>query len=892
MYQLVLFTLISVNPTPSESTLLATERILEREQDLSRRIPLLIRWMKLVQEVNGAEKGEDLIFSRLKVEVEEMGKRAQGGELDPLLRQYGWRLAAQKKWQDAVQVFKQMQSRQPKDDLVYGDSLLALGLSTLALENLESAKQGLPALAAYKKAWAYLQLNDHKSALKEFDDALKRTPEAEGDIRAQAFQERLLSYTAVYNRSSFTEVEVDELRTLANQVFGGVSLSTDEEIKKALKKIVEGFLGRGETNLARQAFDQLLQIAPDQNEFSLSTAGIWIGIYRAKLQHEDVARLLEGLPSNPLPTETYASLFDELKKTASFYESLVSEKEADRSKKILTLTYQKIFQIFPSSSGLTEMRLNSAKLAWDRGDVEGCLSDLAPLSKEERSSSGGLKIVAQCHLKRLDESRAMKRDSLTSELKLALLDEKLYKAFPDPESKSLFEGLVRILLSEVSRSSSLELRTMLSEILREFPFDKNSSLYREVQAMDAQQKFISLGGKTGAEAGDDYFALFQESDQFSELGQKALGNSILLATSTTLAGRCDKWMELRGTKAKSEDPIWLHCYRGVESAFDLERMNQYLQLAQANLSEDLQIRFGLVELALDKPGALKRLERMKSESATLAVKAWVGPKGFVPEVSREANVLLGEISGLEASLKPMKRVLWESKIPSMIKKWEVLDQKIVTHLKREQGEVAADLIYGRVSMTRSLLRWIELMPKPHFKNDEDRVAYEGQMRQVSDVWEGQIEERSRECSEKAYYISRSFIPKDQALCPERVTSEDLDLALKSWKESPSAKASDLASDPQQELAQRMLDHGLTEMNELRARYWLLSSLDFLKSSEDRARAFVGLAQKTRNAIYWGMALSLNPRSLDALQGFRRNAKVNGVQERIVDAKIKYLQEVN
>ena len=864
---------------PLEMSLAATERILERDLDLKQRVNVLIRWMSLQYEFHSQDpsKAENLIFERLTSEIIKMEEIEVSSELDPLYRQVAWHQAALKKWNQAIQYLLKMRHRDAKDEIVLGDAYLATGLSSLALEAFERAKFDLPAISAYKTAWAYLQLHQYQKALSSFDEALAAPVNEEtGSIRAEAFRERMIPFVELFKKADFNTEDASHLKRLAQSAFPVGLNQAQIEFEKALQSGVEGFLGRAETKLARAAYNQLLLNSPIQTEFFLKTSPLWLRVYRSKLEYLELENILRDLPSTSLSEVTHSHLLQELIKTSDFFEAIHTGSRDDETRrmnsaKFLAVIYDKSLRLFPESKALANQRMNAAKLALDQGNHNLCLEYL---NGQEVGN-----IQASCRLRRIDHMIAEKiDDQLPQELGKALVEDRLYARFSDERAFQIFIDLTKILMGQISKNQSNEyLRSVLVKLLDAYPFDRKSKNYKLLKEQSDQLRFLELskeGVVVEEDRGEEFYKLFLGSDPKSDLALKSLQNSILLSSGQSLAIRCDQFINLTKSKIDAANKVWHKCFVGAEEDLDLKRMSSLLALVQKTLSHDQKEKFRLVLLALGKKiSDSKLIQRWESIDKPVSRN----------KASQEFKSFTAMAQSLEAKLLPVSLKTMGRVLSQRVKTWEKLDLAMKNFYEvSTNSDEAAKILLLRSSASRKILSWIRSLPRPLYKSVSEGQKYEEEFQRVIDVWTKNFEERRDQCGAAAYWISPEFNAKEVDLCPESVAKEVFEAHMKEWRAAQ--PQTDSTMDPSSR-GLKILKAAEKMTDKLQARYWLMVAKEELKTPAAKAMVYLALSKNTSQTRYLIEAIKLNVYSENILAEGVLTLKVNSFHLRLMNQKL-------
>ncbi|MDB5037592.1 MAG: hypothetical protein JWQ35_1120, partial [Bacteriovoracaceae bacterium] len=391
-----------------KSTLDALERKLKEETDPSKRVQLLLRWVKnkedyeqsLLEKKLGVEKaseqknGDQLalfkgfkvdIVTRLQTEIADLAKHPKLN-LDPLYHVLGFRLLELQKYPEAVMAFQKISGKTSEDFMGLGDAYFAAKNTRAALDAFEHG--GLDSkyrnTAGYKRAWCFLQLSDFQNALAEFDIALEDNPYNTIKLKEEVFRDRLRPYVETYQKLIFDDEELLNLKKLASRVHPEALEKSKELLAAGLKALILNFNAKAQIEKAQAVFGYLTKEIKDPLSVLVLAAPIWIKVYRGQLNHEAVEKITDSLPSKKIEGFDTTLLETELYNSVVFYDTLFKEDNLPTTRKLLFKINKKFFQLFPGNQQADPLRVGYAKLLLEDGDPAECIQILSARKRGDK----------------------------------------------------------------------------------------------------------------------------------------------------------------------------------------------------------------------------------------------------------------------------------------------------------------------------------------------------------------------------------------------------------------------------------------------------------------------------------------------------------------------------
>ncbi len=912
-----------------QSMLETAERLMASERDLGKRLEFLIRWIKIREDLELTERQAKFTdagdpaalkhFQDAKMEIiERLTKEIPRFEkakiqLDRIHRELGFRYLEQKKFAEAQQHYEALSVKTPDDEISYGDCLMQLGLTDLALYAYVRAGQAerLRSVAAYKRAWAFLQMHDFLRSLFEFDVALEDNPYSPAKLREEAFRDRLRPYIETFSKPDFVATDASVLQQMATRI---QPPSGGELYLDALRLLVEGFNSKNDVRRAQQVFGFLVQAIPHaQSDTALKVlvvaAPLWLRVHRGRLEHDDVERILKTFPDKEVDAASTTELQAELNNNAAFYETLVQDNKEDaeklgpRYRSLLLLTYNKYLTLYPKEVTADPLRVNYARLLLQDGDPENCLKVLAQRTKKEatiESMAQGLE--GQCELKQLDKLYAATHDeNFYARLSQNILDNKIYlrKEIGIPETQ-VFLSLVQMLMGSLKKNTqSGSLRKTLTSLYEAYPYSKEEPLFKEIQIVRAELEFEDLLASPldGNEKAKRFYAIFERAPLGASVAIKALKNSVLFGTDAETLNRCDKYQQLEPKDFGRQSEMFKRCLALSERHLLLDRELAYWNLYEKGLSEVERVRVGLLHLALGREQEGKLiLGKLKSENANHALAFFYGQgqQESAPALDPKVAELIQETRSFVKDLKQISFQKIGKVVPAAIQNFKALDAKWVKLSKK--GNVSplafAQALDHRAFISSRMRDWMKNLPEPKDLTPEELIQYRTQALQVVKPWEELADAAMKECSSQAYALSPDF--EKSPSCPEATNEKTWNEFMKTWESTRQAAEIDSPWDEakatdEQKILRNLYTAGMAETNSLKARYFLLRAYDMTSSRWQKGQIQLMMAKITDKERFWRSAAELDGNLVEPIQWLKTRANGNPFFDRLYDKQIELIK---
>jgi len=885
------------------STLETSTRLLDAETDLYKRFQLLLRWIKIKEEVDKTliASGEDPKAERFKnskreviVRVEGEILKFQGSKLPvvQLYRELGFRFQELGDFKKSIAYFEQILKRTPEDQLAYGDALLAGGRTQDSLDAYELASRDIrfKGSAAYKRAWAFMRLAKFAEALGEFDLAITQVEHNSTKLRAEAYRDRIRAFLETYKKTEFDQLAASELKALAVKVTPEDASQQKKSYSDALKDLVDGFNSRGEIEKAQNAFYFLSLEIKDTTEVLLLSAPTWIKIYRGRLDHASVERVLAALPEKEMAQASTQNIRAELYNTAVFYETFNEKEDREEASRLLLRTYNKYFVLYPTDSDADPLRVNFSRMLLERGEADRCLNILVKRSgKEVEVEKLASTLEGKCELKHLDQLYAKPHDDLfRDKLQNAIITSKIYLR-PDLGMTSLqaFEALARMLIGTLQKNPSLpKLRIVLESLLKEYPFEdqKESALYSDLQTASAELRFKDvLDSKMNSDLkADAFYAIFVDAKRGTEVAQKSLTNSITLGQTELVLERCDKFKAGYGVKFFPADPVFERCVQLSEHYLNIEKEYSYWIFNEAKLNESQKLRVGLLELAQssDSKGRA-RIKKIGTPEAKQALELWDGIDDPAETTGSQWLVLEKKVTAFIDSLKPIKFAQIPKLLPKSIWEFEKLDSSLIEYSNSKPPSLGLARVFeARARASSKMADWIVKLPEPPGLEANELAEYKVKAGDVIKGWTDRAEKRKLECGETAHTLTANFKADGRGDCIENTADGKFREVVNAWRKTiPNDRLSTL-------LVKSIAARAAVSKEPLKARYYLFRALALSRNDFERAMVHSALARLTKSARFWKQAYALDPGQPDAIEYYLSEAKGNPFFERLYQWQLR------
>lgn len=900
------------------STLDAVERQLKRVKTPHDRLQLVLRWIKIKEQmeedpsipiIEGFSKVKYDIIDRLHKEIQLLSGQ-KGVSVQPLYRELAFRYLEVRKYPDSLRYFGMLNQLTDEDRLAFGDALGGSGELKAALAKYDEVAKNpmLRTIASYKKGWVFIRLNQFSSALESFDSAIHETNPQSAQVREEAFRDRWKPFLESFTQTDFNEQNLASIKTLAAKAKPQSQTSQKKLTTDALQFLIEGFNAKAKVNLAERVFHFYALESPDSEGVLFHASPLWLKIYRGNLDHASVERILNSLPNKALDPKKVETLYAEMNNTAVFYETLVSEeaeakKTEGESRAMLLKVYQKFFTFFPKDADADGLRVNYGRLLLEDGRADVCLTVLEGRSKKDAEvEKVASNLEGRCDLKHLDQLYALPHSEIFyAKLNKVLTKDKVYTRDDlGMTSEQAFEALTRMLIGSLKKNTqSATLIHTLNDVLLKYPYDKSTSLYRDLQIVAAEVRFGQLTNQIGKEDSEklakEFYRIFLAAPPETEVAQKSMVNSILLSPDKASLDRCAHFQKSYPDKFKKKEEIFTRCVQLSEQYLDLEREYGFWIFQEKHLDQAELIRVGLLELALGTGKGMSRLKSLKASQAGVAIVAWEIRKAEPRDDGKSFDRLEKRVDEFTSSLKAVKVDQIQKAFPSRLKAFEDLDLNLVNFYQKEPSALARSrALLSRAQIASALTAWIKSLPEPKGLTPEELAQYRLKAAEVVKPWELRAEQRDLECSQLAYAISIDFKNADGKICAEKTPEAVLTAALNQWKESQQLppNESPWGKDDAQALKMksfRALISAADATSDLkRARYFLLRALDLADTNYLRARVHLALAKKFDEERSWIAASTLDGKLVEPVQWWHSRAKSNPFFERLYTRQLQIL----
>lgn len=896
------------------STLEALDRKLKIENDQQKRIQLILRWIKAKEEfeqskierekaatqkkpsisaapesVSGFKAYKEAIVERLKKEVGSL-ETHQGLRLDPIYHVLAFRLLELQRYKEALEIFGKLTGRTADDWMGIGDAYFSLNDTANALDAYEHAGLALKYrnTAAYKRAWCFLQRTEYSKALLEFDIALEDNSFSSLKLREEAFRDRLRPYVETFAKPSFDEEEMNRLRALANRVHPSEIAKSKELFSIGLKTLIENFNAKAQVRFAQSVFSYLTKEFSDSMSVLVVAAPLWIKVYRGQLNHEEVEKIVTSLPAKKIEGLDTSRLQAELYNSAVFYDTLFKEDKLPATRKILFDVNKKFFLLFPDEATGDPLRVSYAKLLLEDGDPSECIQVLSRRKGMEKEvEEHAISLDAKCQLKQLDQLYQLEHDEFFyAKLKQALIERKIYERTDlGLSSEQAFDSLARMLIGALNKNTQMAyLREILSRLISNYPYPRESKLYRDLEILMAELEFADIVQSKAAadDRSDRFYEVYQKAPKGAEVSQKALLNSIIVGRAERVLSRCEVFAKTDTADFIPGKDAFDHCIKLAERYLDLKTEYAFWYQAEALLKEPQLLKLGLIELALGKIRGKKRLQGLKTNEAKAALELWDGPVAAKPvdRANPKLDSLREEVKVFLSSLKPVSFQKIKATVPARIKAFEAADGQLVKYYKSKPGALAmAETLELRAEMAIRMRNWVKALPEPIELSPQDLAIYQKKSAEFSQTWEQGAEKRIHECGEVAHSLTVDFKVNNLEACPDKALPETYDEILKKWEASRQrapAEAPWTKEDTSEKgvTVEFLLEAGGKAKSREQAKYFFIRAADLSTSDYDRARSYLSLAKLSDKEGFWESAHALDGNLAEPIQRLRKKAEGN------------------
>ncbi|MDB5039148.1 MAG: hypothetical protein JWQ35_2676, partial [Bacteriovoracaceae bacterium] len=505
---------------------------------------------------------------------------------------------------------------------------------------------------------------------------------------------------------------------------------------------------------------------------------------------------------------------------------------------------------------------------------------------------------AKCELKQLDQLyQEPHAEFFYAKLRQNLFEKKIYERIDlGLPSESAFENLGRMLIGAINKNPKMPyLRDMLFQLNSNYPYSKETKLYTDLQVLLADLTFQEiLESKDGNDVRSKrFFAVFDSAPKGSDVSKKSILNGVLIGKDVQILDRCDTFLKLYPAEFKPSKEVFDRCIRLAEQYVNLEREYSFWVSAEKELNDSQRLKFGLIELALNKTQGRKRILNLPTPASKSALQLWDGietskaPEKEDPRLNR----LLKNAKIFRERLKPIKFSLIRSVVPARIKDFEQLDLLAVELYKSKPApDSMAKILEMRAGIALSMRDFIKNLPAPDGLTPEELKQYQAKTNEVLKVWEDGAVHRNQECGEVAHSLSMDFKVAEKTICPEQTLSSTFNLAIQKW-ESTRQTSPNQAPWKDGDVIEKgesvgfLLDAGAKAKEPIRSRYFYIRALDLSQNDYDRARAYLALAKLMNKDTFWESAAALDGNLVEPIQWWRKKATGNPYFERLYDKMI-------
>jgi len=894
-----------------KSSVDAAERRLNSETDPSKKLQILLRWIKIKEEyektqifegdVRGDSKdlemSKAIIISRIEKELPELFQAQV--DVQPLLRELGFRYYELRNFEKSAENFQRVENKKPDDQLALGDAYVQLNKVPEALNayNEASREYRISTTAAYKKAWAYMKLNDFSAALREFEIALKPNPDASSQLLEEAYSDRLRPYLETFQKPSFDQEEADRLKRLSRSIYGADAQKAKDLYVKGLSSLVQGFTDKSQIERAQNAFFFISQEIPDTSTILVLSAPTWIKVYRGRLEHAEVERIIDALPKNPIDPNTSLTLKAELHNTAVFYETFKDDEQNETTKEasiavpMLSSTYGKYFQLYPKDKDADDLRANYAYILLEENNAKLCLDILADRGGQDvKTEKVASSLEGKCELKYLDQLYTKKHDDVFYErLSSALVITKIYER-PDLglPREQIFTSLVRMLMGALRQNlDSPILRKSLREVSEDFPLAKDGELFIEIRTTLAELRFSDLMAdkSKASDKAPQFFEIYREAPAGTSVAEKSLTNSIVLGNNEETLDRCNVFQKIYIKNFKPSSGVFDRCIEISEHFLNLESEYRYWIPIEKSLNRDQKLRLGLLELGLKKSAGRDRILGLNDEKANQILELWEGAAPKKIGIDLQWQRLHRETQMFLAELKKIRFSQIQKLVPQRVKDFERMDIAVVRYYESSPEPIyMARSLALRSELAARMSEWMNSLPLPEGLAEEELKLYEAQTQQLVQAWLDRAAERKKQCGELAFSLTPDYKQNEAPdYCPEATPTNTLKEFFNKWRSSVQRRVK------LQNMVKLILQRSESEEESMKAQYFLFRGLELSKTDAESARLHQALARLTKKDRFWLSAAALDGGLEEPIQWLKSEANGNPFFERLYSTEIRALR---
>jgi hypothetical protein len=911
---------------PSKTMLETAERMLNAEQDPQKRIELLFRWIKIKEEteqtrkLRGELQGSAETFLSVKTEIldrliaEKSRLRRPGLRLERLHRELGYRLAEAKRYEEARENFELLPKLEDEESLAYGDVLVQLKEPKLALAAYEKprASDQWKTLAAYRRAWALMALNDFENALMEFRAAMEENAHSPARLREEAFRDHLRPFVETHQEPLLSELELTLLRELAMKVRQVSDGSRNTLYEEALVQLIEIFNSKNQMEKAQQVYlhfkSQLPAGSQDAENVLVAAAPLWLRILRGKLEHEEIKSLVTSLPSRKLDAATSLELLGELQNSALFYETLRQDRKDQKFEEewieaLLSQLYQKYFVLYPADPTADALRINYSRLLLKSGDAETCLSILKGRSGTEAEwAEAAQNLEARCDLKLIDQLYARPHDQrFYQKLSAALTTDKIYdRSDIGVTPAQAFQGLSGMLIGALQQKPSNEdLRAVLKSILGDYPSAMPGETKLSLEMLQAELSFndIVQKGEKGEVAAAAFHELFVSAPPQSPVKVKSLTNSVLLSMDQKALARCDQGLEAYPSEFSHGSDVYRRCLYLADWHTDIEREDRYWRVYSSQLTDQEKIRLALVQKGLGRDSDARAwLKKVPAEEGTRFTLLWEAatPVAWAQRArfNPQAQNLVKKAEAWMNTLKPIKFAAVATRVPRVTQSYTQLDAEMLkaTAALKGEGFSIGRILQARSEMAIKLRDWMLALPEPETTSPEELSAYRQSAQTFVAPWVEAAKQIQSECSRLAYPLSSALTESE--FCPEDTSPHYREAEMKAWEAS---RQKEIIESPweektlQRQLAQHLVKSAQKIEDNDRARYYFIRALHLFETPAEKASVHVLMAERSKKDFHWLAASELDGNLLSPRQFLLEGTKGNPFFQKLYQTQMNLIQ---
>jgi len=189
--------------------------------------------------------------------------------------------------------------------------------------------------------------------------------------------------------------------------------------------------------------------------------------------------------------------------------------------------------------------------------------------------------------------------------------------------------------------------------------------------------------------------------------------------------------------------------------------------------------------------------------------------------------------------------------------------------------------------------WIKSLPEPTDLKLEELKVYRDQAQAVIKPWEELAEQAIKECSEAAYALSPDF--EKSANCQEATSEATYVEFMKKWDSSRQPVVATISpwtestATENEKLFGILYEAGLSEVDSVRARYFLLRAYELAKENREKGRIQLAMAKILDKERFWLAAAELDGNLTDPILWLKTRANGNPFYERLYDDQLELVR---